>query len=152
MRIHLESPVEPGGDVYDSNLVNMGPDPQRIGLNLGKRLTALEANTMRVLVTSSRSFVENSNADLGTWKKLHMNDPVDCHLLHPIGPKCPYFENQPEIWILFVFCASLNMKYYLPSTPSFQLPNGHTYATLARALLSRIAFRNPYDGPGKYSN
>ena len=145
-RIYLFTPTKPGGNVWDRNLNNLGPDPQHFGSGLHRRLTAREANVCRVLVTSSRSVVEQSNSSHSQYRNNHKHEAIEYQMLEPIGNLCPYLSNQPRWWALSMFSWGLNNKYHLPFSQTYALPPGYNYGGIGRAMLHRIEMRNPYDG------
>ena len=144
-RIFFFTPTKPGGDIWDSNLNNLGPDPQHLQTMFTRRLTAREANVCRVLVTSSRSVVEQCYATHSQNRNIHKHEAIEYQLLEPIGVRCPYFSSHSKWWILSMFAYNLSNKYNRPFSQTYGLPPGYTYARIGRSMLHRIDMRNPYD-------
>ena len=143
LRIHLFTPIKPGDNIYDVNLNNLGRDPQQTGFN--RRLTALEANTSRVLVTNARSVVELSYNSHAQFRGIRKHEAIEYQLLEPLDDLCPYFASQPKWFMISMFCWSMINRYNRPFSQTFDLPPGYTYASLGRTMRCRIDKRNPYD-------
>ena len=142
-RIHLFTPIEPGDNVYDTNLVSIGPDPRATGFR--RRLTAMEANTSRVLVTNARSVVELSYSSHAQFRGIRKHEAIEYQLLEPLDDLCPYFGSQPKWWMISMFIWSMINRYNRPFSQTFDLPPGYSYASLGRTMRGRIDKRNPYD-------
>ena len=141
------TPSTPGCDVYDVNLNNIGPDPIPSGHR--KRLTDLEAQTSRVISTSSRFVVELEFGAHGRYEILCKHNGILYQFLQPLGNMVPYMKSQPKINMLDFFAWCQDSRYKSPFMQSQPLPPGYTYRTLGATMVSRIEMRNPYDSLGK---
>jgi hypothetical protein len=144
-RIHFFSPIKPGNNIYNINLVSLGPDPQHLQNGFNRRLTAREANSSRVTVTSSRSVVEQAYSSHSQFRNIRKHEAIEYQLLEPLGDLCPYFAAQPKWWMVSMFAWNMVNKYNRPFSQTFDLPPGYTYASVGTTMRQRIEMRNPYD-------
>ena len=142
-RIHLFTPTRPGDNIFNRNLDNIGPDPNQTGFN--RRLTALEANSSRVTVTSSRSVVEQAYASHAQFRNIRKHEAIEYQMLEPLDDLCPYFACQTKWWMISMFAWNMINRYCRPFSQTFDLPPGYTYASIGTRMRNRIEMRNPYD-------